>query len=120
MSRILVDTSVWVGHLRRVNRRLEQLLFDDEVLVHPFVTGEIACGNLLNREETLDLLSRLPATTEAAHQEVMVLVESRHLFGRGIGWIDSHLLASALLSDAGLWTDDRRLAAVAADLGLPG
>ena len=120
MSRILVDTSVWIGHLRRSSHRLAQLLYGDQVLIHPCVVGEIACGNLFDREEILNLLSQLPAATEATHQEVMVLVESRRLFGRGVGWIDCHLLASALLTESGLWTDDRRLAAVAADLNLPG
>ncbi len=115
---ILVDTSVWVDHLRAGNRRLQSLLEDAEVLVHPFIVGELVCGTLRNREEVLTLLQALPEAQAAEHEEVMRVVERERLYGRGIGWIDAHLLASARLSDAVLWTLDKRLSRVAAALAL--
>jgi len=114
----LVDTSVWIQHFRSGSRRLKTLLEDGEVVTHPFVIGELACGNLGNRAEILDLLGRLPQTPTAEHHEVMALVAGRRLYGRGIGWVDAHLLAAALLVDSGLWTLDRPLATVAAALGV--
>jgi predicted nucleic acid-binding protein len=115
---ILVDTSVWVDHLRVRNRKLQSLLEDAEVLAHPFVVGELACGTLRNREEVLTLLQALPEAQAAEHEEVMRVVTRDRLYGRGIGWIDAHLLASARLSDAVLWTLDRRLSKVASSLTL--
>src|SRR5262249_24560209 len=106
---ILVDTSVWVDHLRRRNARLVGHLEDGEVLGHPFVRGEIACGYLKNRREILLLLSELPQAVAAGHEEVLEMLESRHLYGKGIGWADAHLVASARLSGARLWTLDKRL-----------
>lgn len=111
---ILVDTSVWIDHLRSGNRRLQSLLVDAEVLIHPFVIGELACGALHNRDEVLRLLRALPEANAAEHGEVMSFLERERLYGRGIGWIDAHLLAAARLSDAPLWTLDRRLSRVAA------
>ena len=115
---ILVDTSVWVEHLRRGLPRLASLLQDGEVLIHPWVIGELACGTLRNRQEVLELLQGLPAATVASDSEVLLLIERGHLMGRGIGYVDVHLLASARLSHCRLWTQDRRLAAVAEELGL--
>jgi predicted nucleic acid-binding protein len=115
---ILVDTSVWVDHLRAGNRRLQSLLLDAEVLAHPFVIGELACGTLRNREEVLALLQTLPEARAAEHEEVMHVVGRERLYGRGIGWIDAHLLASARLSSAALWTLDRRLSKIASTLDL--
>ena len=115
---ILVDTSIWVEHLRHGNRDLAALLRDMQVLVHPFVTGELACGNLKNRKEILQLLKELPQAALAEQEEVMQLVETRRLMGRGIGWTDAHLLASSLLSGAPLWTGDRKLRTLAAALGV--
>jgi predicted nucleic acid-binding protein len=115
---ILVDTSVWIDHLRAGNRMLRSLLEDAEVLVHPFVVGEVACGTLRNREEVLSLLQALPEAQVAEHEEVMGVVDRERLHGRGIGWIDAHLLASARLSSAVLWTFDRRLSKVASALAL--
>jgi len=89
------------------------MLYDDQVLTHPFVVGELACGKLQNRKEILRLLDTLPETQLAEHQEVLRLVENQHLYGHGIGWVDAHLLASALLSGATLWTFDRPLTKVA-------
>ena len=107
---ILVDTSVWVDHLRSGNEGLVTLLSRDLVLTHPFVIGELACGAIRHRAMVLEHLSRLPRAASADDDEVMALVGTRRLFGRGIGWVDAHLLASALLSGARLMTLDQRLA----------
>jgi predicted nucleic acid-binding protein len=115
---ILVDTSVWVEHLRRGLPRLATRLQEGEALIHPWVIGELACGTLRNRQEVLELLQGLPAATVASDSEVLLLIERGHLMGRGIGYVDVHLLASARLSHCRLWTQDRRLAAVAEELGL--
>ena len=114
----LVDTSVWIDHLRAGNRMLRSLLEGGEVLAHPFVVGELACGTLRNRDEILTLLQALPEAQVAEHEEVMRMVERQRLHGQGIGWIDAHLLASARLSRAALWTLDRRLSKIAAPLNL--
>lgn len=116
---ILVDTSVWVDHLRHGIPLLGDLLAAGEVATHPSVIGELACGNLRNREELLGLLSALPSAKVASHVEVLRLVEAHRLHGHGLGWIDMHLLASALLSQTGLWTRDRRLHSVVKTLGIP-
>jgi predicted nucleic acid-binding protein len=110
---ILVDTSVWVDHLRQNIPLLADLLEAGEVTTHPFVIGELACGNLANRTEVLTLISSLPQVKTGTHAEALHLVDAHHLQGRGIGWIDVHLLSSALLSGVGLWTRDRKLHAVA-------
>ncbi|MBI2203619.1 MAG: type II toxin-antitoxin system VapC family toxin [Candidatus Rokubacteria bacterium] len=116
---ILVDTSVWVDHLRSGNATLAGELEAGRVLTHPFVVGELACGNLKNRLEILGLLARLPSAPMATHTEALDFLERRALMGRGIGFIDVHLLASAALAaPASLWTRDRRLAAIAAELRL--
>jgi hypothetical protein len=109
----LVDTSVWVDHLRRGNATLASRLHKGEVECHPFVIGELACGNLRRRAELLSLLDALPRVPQAGHDEVLAFVASKHLMGRGLGWVDVHLLASALLGRTSLWTLDRRLAAQA-------
>ena len=115
---ILVDTSVWVEHLRSGLLRLASLLQDGKVLIHPWVIGELACGTLSNRRQVLELLQGLPAATVASDAEVLLLIERDQLMGRGIGYVDVHLLASARLSHCRLWTQDRRLAAVAQEQGL--
>jgi predicted nucleic acid-binding protein len=116
---ILVDTSVWVEHLRLASARLSELLGDGEVLVHPFVLGELALGNLRRRDAFLSDLRDLPRATVASDEEVVDLIDRQTLFGRGIGYVDAHLLAAArLTSGTKLWTHDRRLQAVAAQLGL--
>jgi hypothetical protein len=116
---ILVDTSVWVDHLRAGSTRLAAELDGGRVLTHPFVIGELACGTLRNRREVLDLLSRLPSSPIATHAEALDFLERHALMGRGIGFIDVHLLASAALAGpATLWTGDRRLAGIAVELGL--
>jgi predicted nucleic acid-binding protein len=110
--KVLVDTSVWIDHLRFGDEDLSRLLDEGGVLCHPFVMGELACGNLRNRSEILDLLGNLPSAAVAQHDEVLRMVEERTLSGKGIGWIDMHLIASALLSACTLWTRDRHLTAV--------
>lgn len=115
---ILVDTSVWVEHLRRGLPRLATHLQEGEALIHPWVIGELACGNLRNRSQVLELLQGLPAATVASDAEVLMLIERDQLMGRGIGYVDAHLLASARLSHCRLWTQDRRLAVVAEEQGL--
>jgi hypothetical protein len=116
---IVVDTSVWVHHFRHADVRLVSALEGDEVLVHPFVIGELACGNLHGRSEVLELLSRLPQAPKATDKEVLGFIESRSVSARGIGLIDVHLLASTILhGSARLWTHDRPLAIVAERLQL--
>lgn len=115
---ILADTSVWVDHFRRRTIRLPALLEAGEVVCHPFVIGELACGNLRNREEILALLQALPQAAVVTQQDALGLIETRDLMGRGVGWVDVHLLAACLVTDAALWTLDRRLAAVARILGV--
>lgn len=106
----LVDTSVWIDHFRNGTPRLRDLLEGGEVATHPMVLGELACGNLPRRVQTLRLLARLPRIPQAPDRLVLQSIESRRLFGEGIGWIDAHLLTAALISSVGLWTLDRRLA----------
>lgn len=116
---ILVDTSVWVDHLRVGDPELGRLLDRDLVLGHVFVRGELACGNLRQRAKILALLAGLPQAMVAAHDEVMALIDRHRLMGRGIGYVDAHLLAGTLLTvGARLWTRDLRLAAIAGQLGV--
>ena len=115
---ILADTSVWVDHLRRHNAALALRLEDGAVMVHPFVVGELACGNLRRRREILSALAALPEVPLASHDEVLALVDAHRLAGSGIGWIDAHLLASTRLGGVRIWTLDRPLAAAARRLGL--
>ncbi len=116
---ILVDTSVWIDHLRSGEPALATALEGGRVLMHPFVLGELACGNLKNRSEVLRLLGDLPTAPTATDPEALGLIERRALMGRGIGYIDVHLLASTALEGvARLWTRDRRLAETAAELEL--
>jgi predicted nucleic acid-binding protein len=115
---MLVDTSVWVDHLRRGDAMLSSLLRRGEVECHAFVIGELACGSLKRRTEVLSLLEKLPAAPVASHHEVVAMVERHRLFARGIGWIDAHLLASALLARQLLWTRDQPLAKVARALNI--
>ena len=115
---ILVDTSVWVEHLRHGQPRLAAHLVAAEVVGHPFVLGELALGHLRRRDEILGLLTALPQVEPVSHEEVLEFVARRDLVACGIGWVDVHLLAAAALSGARLWTLDRRLATVAARLEL--
>ena len=115
---ILVDTSVWVDHLRAGDARLAALLDRAQVVMHPFVVGEIACGSLADRVLVLELLQDLPAAAVAQSEEVLGFIDRHELHGRGIGYVDVHLLASvALTSETKLWTRDKRLLAAAQALG---
>ena len=116
---ILVDTSVWVEHLRAGNAELKGLLESGQVLCHPFITGEVALGSLRRRDVILRELRALPQASMASDEEVLLLIEHRALFGRGIGYVDAHLIAAARLTPtATLWTRDTRLHAVATELAL--
>ena len=115
---VLVDTSVWVHHFRSGDEPLARLLEQGEAGIHECVLGELACGNLRNREKTLAELGRLPRVRRAAGDEVMLLIERRRLHGLGLGWVDAHLLASSRLDQATLYTRDRALAKAAAELGV--
>jgi predicted nucleic acid-binding protein len=116
---ILADTSVWVEHLRAGDAALSRHLDDGEVLIHPFVIGELALGNLLQRNTVLGALSDLPRTQVATDAEALHFIDAHNLHGRGIGYVDVHLLAaSRLTAGAKLWTHDRRLHGVAQALGV--
>ena len=116
---ILVDTSVWIDHLRAGNSALVALLRDGHVLAHPWVTGEIALGNLANRAEVLGLLGNLSQAAVATDSELRILIDRQRLFGRGVGYVDVQLLAATLLTSGSLlWSRDRRLTAIAAELGI--
>lgn len=115
---VLVDTSVWVAHLREGNAGLEALLNDARVACHQLIVGELACGNLINRAEILSLLRALPAATHVEHEEVLRFIENYGLMGKGLGYIDMHLLASALLTGIPLWTLDKRLNDISSALGV--
>ncbi len=116
---ILVDTSVWIDHLRHGDVELTRLLNTGQVLTHRFIIGELALGSLQNRNIVLSTLQNLPQVTVASDEEVLHFIESRALFGTGIGYIDAHLLAAVLLSPGTLlWTRDKRLFAESVRLGL--
>ncbi|UVT16162.1 MAG: type II toxin-antitoxin system VapC family toxin [Nitrospira sp.] len=106
---ILVDTSVWIDHFRTSSSALRRLLDNDLVVCHPLVIGEIACGNMKHRSEVLESLAVLPTTPTVDHQELLTFIETHHLFGQGLGWIDIHLLASTMLQRVTLWTLDQSL-----------
>ena len=115
---VLVDTSVWVSHLAKGHAELRALLEQAEVVCHPFVIGELACGNITNRAGILSLLQELPQARVAEHDEVLRFIEAHRLAGRGLGFIDAHLLASTVLTRVRLWTADRQLHQAAAALGV--
>ena len=115
---ILVDTSVWIDHLRTNEPTLVTLLDKSEVVVHPFVIGEIACGNLKNRSEILALLHALPEAPDVDNDEMLFFIDRHKLSGRGLGLIDMHLLASCCLASHVLWTKDKRLRAAAKELSI--
>jgi predicted nucleic acid-binding protein len=116
---ILVDTSVWIDHLHKTIPALAEALERENVLTHPFVIGELACGQLTKRREILDLISKLPSCIAADDEEALHFIERHRLWGKGIGLIDVHLLASVVLTPAAqLWTTDKRLDVIAAQLGI--
>ncbi len=115
---ILVDTSVWVDHLRRGNARLVELLNEDQVAIHPFVIGELSLGSMKNKAEIRSLLSELPTVPMSEHDEVLAAVKTHRLAGTGIGWVDAHLIASALLGHAKLMTSDKALQRAGKTIGV--
>ena len=117
---VLVDTSVWIDHFRQGVPLLDDLLTSGRVVTHPFVIGELACGHLRNRAKVLTLLGSLPFAIMATHEEAMHTVEAHSLQGTGIGWVDVHLLASALLSRTPIWTRETPLRRAAEKLGIAG
>lgn len=115
---VLVDTSVWVEHFRRGEPGLRDLLNKGEVVCHPFVIGELACGHLRSREQILSLLKALPSAALVEPDEILFFIEERKLAGLGLGLIDTHLLASCLISRVKLWSLDKRLRGVATRLDI--
>lgn len=115
---ILVDTSIWVEHLRLGNVHLKSALEEGEVACHPFIIGELACGNMKNRKEVISLLRALPAAKVATHDEIIHFIEANHLMGIGLGFVDVHLLASSLLSNVRLWSSDKNLIAASTKLSI--
>ena len=112
---VIVDTSIWVTHLRQGSRQLEKLLMNAEVMCHPFIIGELACGHLNNRNEIISLFQSLPMAPTIEFDEFLYFIDRNHLTGKGVGFVDVHLLASAQLRGVPLWTADKRLKS-AADL----
>ena len=115
---ILADSSIWIDHLRSPEQTLVSLLEAEQIVVHPWVTGELACGNLADRENTLQLLRSAPQARVVDEDEVLFFIDRHRVAGKGVGYIDMHLLAAAALDSLKLWTRDRRLSEVAAMLGL--
>lgn len=115
---ILVDTSVWVDHLRRGNEGLRRLLLDENILTHTSVIGELACGQMTHRTRILALLHALPCAPMVDDEEALAFIETHRLMGSGIGWVDVHILAATALSRGRLWTIDRRLQRAASRLGM--
>lgn len=113
---VIVDTSIWVDHLRGGNRRLEKLLLNGEVMCHPFIIGELACGNIKNRDLFMSLIRTLPMAPTVTLDELLYFIEQNKLTGTGIGFVDAHLLASAKLSGTLFWTSDKRLKTAANEL----
>ena len=114
---VLVDTSVWIDHLRKGDAELVRRLLEGSVLTHRLVIEELACGSIARRAEVLALLETLPRAPEADHGELLQFIEKRELIGTGLGAIDMHLLASAKLAHAALWTRDAALSRAASSLG---
>jgi predicted nucleic acid-binding protein len=116
---ILVDTSVWIDHLRKSEAKLHDLLLNDEVVTHPLVRLELALGSIVNREKVLADIALLPHAATAGAEELFGLVELRRLYRRGIGITDIHLIASALFDKSiSIWTRDRRLGEIAGEFGI--
>ena len=116
---ILADTSIWADHFRRDDARFRFYLEASEIIIHPFITGELALGNLRDRSATIEALRALPEAPVVTHEEALVFISAKALAGRGIGYVDAHLLASThLMPGARLWTRDRRLAALAFEMAI--
>lgn len=115
---MLVDTSVWIDHFRSGITEMGILLKNASVVIHPYIIGELACGDLRARATTLSDLRALPMARVASHDEVHAMIERRKLWGKGIGWVDAHVLASATLSNVSVWTADKAMQRVAIALGV--
>ncbi len=116
---ILVDTSVWIDHLQKAESELVKALKEDRVFIHSMIIGELACGNIHNRQEHLRQWQSLPRIAELAHDDVVAVIEARGLMGRGIGFTDAHLLCATLYEEGTwLWSRDKRLARIAEDLDI--
>lgn len=113
---ILVDTSVWIGHFKKTDQGLVDLLNQDRVVIHPFIIGEIACGVLNPRDEILYYLQQLPLVTEIDLEEFLFFTQQHHLFKRSVGFVDIHLLAACFLNSIELWSKDKKLQKVAISL----
>ncbi|MEC4676143.1 MAG: VapC toxin family PIN domain ribonuclease, partial [Nitrospirota bacterium] len=110
--------SIWISHFRENNTHLKKLLLDESVACHPFIIGELACGNIKNRKEIIFLLQALPQALVAEHDEILAFIEHKKLMGNGIGFVDVHLLASSLLTDLPLWSTDKKLRSAASKLNI--
>ena len=115
---ILVDTSVWIDHFHHSDAALNKLLLSNQVCIHPFILGELSCGNISNRKEVLELLRTLRSVDMVLDEEVFILIEDKKLYGKGLGFIDIHLLASAMIHHVPIWTRDKSLKRVADELGI--
>jgi predicted nucleic acid-binding protein len=113
---VLVDTSVWINFLYKGDENLSKLLIEGRVLTHEFIIGELSCGNIKNRNNFLELINELPKVKTCLFEEVTYFIENNNLYGKGIGFIDAHILASAIISNVKLWTADNKLDKIAVDL----
>ena len=115
---VLVDTSVWVNYLHKGNSKLEYLLNEVEVVTHPFIVGELSCGGIKNRKEFINLMRSLSSIDAVSEEEYYHFLESNKLWGKGVGFVDVHLLAAAKVSRVKLWTEDKNLVAIAKNMKL--
>jgi len=115
---ILVDTSVWIDHLHSADEDLKELLLSGQVCIHPYVLGELFCASISNREEILSLLKALPGIDSVLDEEFFMFIEERKLYGKGLGFVDIHILASAMIFQVPLWTRDKSLKLIAGELGI--
>lgn len=106
---VLVDTSIWISHLRHGNSRLQKLLRASRVVCHPFIVGELVCGNISNRAEIISLMQSLPMLEVVEHEELLLFIEHNKMMGKGLGFVDVNLLAAAMLAGIPLWTQDKKL-----------
>jgi predicted nucleic acid-binding protein len=106
---VLVDISVWVSHLRHGNPKLQEMLQEGQVVSHPFIIGELACGNISNRTEIISLMQSLPMLDAIEHEELLLFIEHNKMMGTGLGFVDVHLMAAAMLAGIPLWTQDKSL-----------
>lgn len=115
---VLVDTSVWVSYLRHSNATLQKLLEKDRVASHPFIIGELACGNIGNRTEILSLMQSLPMLDVVQHEELLFFIDQNKIMGAGLGFVDVHLMAAAALAEVPLWTQDKKLKQACSQLSI--